>query len=98
MSTYITLVNWTQQGIEHVTDSPDRLDNAKEVAADHGGEFTDFFLTFGAYDLVVITEFPDDESYAQFALAIGSSGNVSTETLRAFTEEDYRDIIGGLSA
>ena len=97
MPTYLTLVNWTQQGIENVTNSPARLDDAKDVAADHGGEFVDFYMTFGDYDLVAVTEFPDDESYARFALTIGRGGNVSTETLKAFPEEEYRDLIAALS-
>ena len=51
----------------------------------------------GQYDAVVITEEPDDSAAAGLRLAIGSMGNVSTETMRAFTEEEYRDIIDGLA-
>ena len=51
----------------------------------------------GQYDAVVITEEPDDLTVASLRLAIGSMGNVSTETMRAFTEEEYRDIINGLA-
>ncbi len=50
----------------------------------------------GRYDAVLISEFPDDEAGAKFALGVGSMGNVTTETLKAFTEAEYRKIIAGL--
>lgn len=96
MPTYVSLVEFTQDGIENIEDSPDRLDAAKELAEELGGEITDFYLTFGRYDIVVVSEFPDDETYARFALAVASQGAVSTETLKAFPEDDYRDVVADL--
>jgi uncharacterized protein with GYD domain len=96
MPTYIHLTSYTGDGIENIADSPDRLDDARELADSLGGEFTDFFLTFGAHDIVAITEFPDDETAARFALGVASGGAVTTETLKAFTEDEYRDVIAGL--
>jgi uncharacterized protein with GYD domain len=96
MPTYISLIEWTQDGIENVEDSPARLDDARELAESLGGELTGFYLTFGQYDIVTVAEFPDDETYAQFALRVASGGSVSTETLKAFPEDDYREIIDGL--
>lgn len=96
MPTYISLVEYTQHGIERVDESPDRLDDAKALAESLGGELLDFFLTFGRYDIVTIAEFPDDRAFAQFALAVGREGAVATETLKAFPEEEYRDVIDGL--
>lgn len=95
MPTYIALVNYTKQGIENIEDSPDRLDDAKDLAESMGGEF-DWYLTFGEYDAVTIGEFPDDETFAQFALAVNRLGNVSTTSLKAFTEAEYRDVIAGI--
>lgn len=97
MPTYLSLVEYTQDGIKHVEDSPDRLDAAKSLAEELGGEVTDFYLTMGQYDIVVVSEFPDDETYAQFALNVGRRGAVTTETLKAFPEDEYRDIIHELS-
>jgi uncharacterized protein with GYD domain len=56
-----------------------------------------FYLTTGRYDNVTISEAPDDMAAAKVALSVGSAGNVSTETLRAFTEDEYRQIVASLS-
>ena len=96
MATYIILTNWTQKGIEHVKDSPDRLAAAKKAFQAAGGELKEFYLVMGRYDMVVVGEAPDDEAAAKLALAIGSGGAVRTETLRAFTEDEYRKIIAAL--
>ncbi len=96
MPTYITLFNYTQKGIENIKDSPARLDKAKEAMKAAGGEFKAFYLTMGRYDMVVISEAPNDEAYAATMLAIGASGAVRSETLKAFTEEEYRNIIASI--
>lgn len=97
MPTYIHLTSYTGEGVQNIADSPDRVDDAKDLATSLNGEFKDFFLTFGQYDIVAITEFPDDETAAQFSLSVGSKGAVTTETLKAFTEDEFRDIITGMS-
>lgn len=96
MPTYVSLIDYTQQGIENIDRSPERLDDARALAESMGGELRDFFLTMGRYDVVTISEFPDDESYAQWVLAVASEGAVASETLKAFTEDEYRDVIAGL--
>jgi uncharacterized protein with GYD domain len=97
MPTYITLVKWTGEGIENVDESPERLEQAEQVAETFGGEFKDFYLTFGRYDLVAIIEMPDDEAAARAVLTVGRGGAVETETFRAFDEDEYREVIDGLS-
>lgn len=96
MPTYITLINFTDQGIRNIKDSPKRLDAAKKMLKAMGGDLKQFYLTMGAYDIVVVAEAPNDEVVAKFALAVGSLGNVRTTTLKAFTEAEYRKIIAGL--
>ncbi len=96
MPTYIALLRWTQKGIENVKESPSRLDQAKEALRAVGGEFKDFYLTMGSYDMVCVCEAPDDAAIAKFVLGISTKGGVRTESLRAFSEEEYRDIIGSL--
>jgi len=96
MPTFITLVNWTQKGIENVKKSPARLDAVKEAFRAVGAEVKGFYLVMGRYDIVLVAEAPDAETVAKLALAIGSQGAVRTETLRAFTEQEYRGIIAAL--
>jgi uncharacterized protein with GYD domain len=96
MPTYITLARWTQQGIEKVKESPARLDAFKNLVKSAGGEVKGFYMVTGRYDIVTITEAPNDDVVARIALATASKGGLRTETLRAFTEEEYRKIIAAL--
>jgi len=96
MSHYVALIRYTQQGIAKIKDSPARLDTAKKAAEKAGGKLHAWYLTMGQYDAVLISEFPNDDVAAKFTLSLGALGNVSTETLKAFTEAEYRKIIGGV--
>jgi uncharacterized protein with GYD domain len=97
MPTYISLLRYTQQGIAAIKQGPTRLDKAKELYRKAGGELKAFYLTVGQYDAVAIAELPDDTALAKLALALGAQGNIRTETLRAFTEVEYRRIVSELS-
>ena len=96
MARYIELLNWTDQGVKNVKDSPKRLDAAREMAKKMGCEIHDMYMTMGACDMVVIVDAPNDETIAKFNLTLAMGGNVRTTTLKAFTEDYYRKIIGGL--
>jgi uncharacterized protein with GYD domain len=96
MPTQIILINWTQDGIKSVKESPNRLDAAKAAFKAAGAELKEFYFVQGRYDMVVIAEGPDAETAAKLALAIGSRGAIRTETLNAFTEDEYRKIIAAL--
>ena len=97
MTKYIELMNWTDQGIRNVKDSPSRLDAAKATAKKFGCEIEQFFMTIGLYDGVVVVEAPDDDAVAKYTLSLGADGNVRTTTLKAFSEASFRKIIGSLS-
>ncbi|MFY9611444.1 MAG: GYD domain-containing protein [Blastocatellia bacterium] len=96
MPTYIMLVNWTQQGIEKVKESPARIDALRSLFKEMGGEAKEFYVVMGRYDGVVIAEAPNDETAAKIALAVGSKGSARSETLRAFSEDEFRKIVGAL--
>lgn len=96
MPTYIALLKWTPQGISKVSSSAKRLDAGRKAFKKAGIEMKDVYLTMGRYDLICVLEAPDDETLAKGVLTLGSQGNVSTETLKAFTEDQYRKIIGAL--
>ena len=97
MPHFVNLIRYTQQGIAKIKESPARLEAAKRTAEKAGGKIHAWYLTMGQYDAVIISEFPNDDAVAKFALSVGALGNVTTETLRAFTEGEYRNIVGGLS-
>ena len=96
MAKYVLLSRFTQQGAQNIKDGPARLEAVKETLQGLGAELKAFYLTLGEYDAVVVVEAPDDETVATASLAIGSLGNVRIETLRAFTEDEYGQIVGTL--
>ncbi|MCJ7658136.1 MAG: GYD domain-containing protein [Anaerolineales bacterium] len=97
MPTFIILANWTEDGIKNIKGSPDRLDAAKQAFKDAGAELKEFYMVMGQYDMVLVTEAPNGETISKLLLAIASGGAVSTETLRAFPEDEYRKVVAGLS-
>lgn len=96
MGTYIVLANFTDQGIRNVKDTTKRADAVREAAKKFGVEATQFFWTLGSYDVVAIFEAPDDAAVTALGLAIGSAGNVRTQTLRAFSKDEMNGILGRL--
>jgi uncharacterized protein with GYD domain len=96
MPHFITLVRYTNQGITKIKESPSRLDAARKAAEGVGGKIHTWFLTMGRYDAILVSEFPSDEACAKFTLSAGALGNISTETMKAFPEAEYRKICGSL--
>ncbi len=96
MGTYIALINYTDQGIRNIKDSPDRAEAARKAIQAMGVDMQALSLTLGTYDLVIVIEAPSDEVVERFVLATGALGNVRTTTLKAFTEAEFRDIVAGL--
>jgi uncharacterized protein with GYD domain len=96
MPTYIALMNYTQQGAANLKHSPKRLDAGRKLFKKAGAEIRDTFLTMGRYDLVCIIDAPDDDTVARLLLQLGSQGNVQTETLKAFSEDQFRKIAASI--
>lgn len=96
MATYVLLANYTEQGIQNIEQSPARLEAAKQAFAKLGVEIKAFYLTMGRFDILAIIEAPDDERLASAVLALGSQGNVRTETLRAFPEGEFKRVVAAL--
>jgi uncharacterized protein with GYD domain len=97
MPTYLALAHWTKEGVEKIKESPSRLDAAKKAFASSGLKVKDFYMLLGRYDFALIVEAKDDAALARAFLTVAAQGSVRTETLRAFTEDEYRKIISGLS-
>ena len=96
MPTYISLCRWTTQGVTTIKDSPARLDAAKKAFASAGVKILNFYLTTGTHDMVIITEAPNDDMMAKAMLSTISKGGITTQTSRAFTEDEYRALIESL--
>jgi uncharacterized protein with GYD domain len=96
MPTYISMLHYTQQGISAIKNAPARIDAAKDAYRKAGGELKSIYLTLGQYDLVAIAEMPNDEAVARMALVLGAQGNIRSETMRAFTETEFKKVVGTL--
>ncbi len=96
MPSYVTLVKWTDQGIRNVKDSPKRADAFEAALKAAGGSVKGIYLVMGEYDIVVVSEAPNDETVTKLALATAMQGNVRTTTTRAYDREEFRKIIASL--
>jgi uncharacterized protein with GYD domain len=94
MATYIVLGSFTDQGIRSVKDSLKRREAVKAMAKKCGVTMKETYWCLGAHDLVAIFDAPDDASMTALGLSIGKLGNVRTQTMRAFTAEDIKGILG----
>jgi len=92
MATYVTLANFTDQGIRNVKDSPDRLDAFRAAAEKAGVTLKSVHYTVGSYDIIVVME-GADEAVTSALLKLGSLGNIRTQTMRAFSPDEIKGII-----
>ena len=92
MANYISLLQWTEQGVKGYADSAERVAQARQAIQKLGGKLGHIYWTLGQYDVVAITEFPDDESATAFALKLSALGNVRSTTMRAFDETEFKAI------
>jgi uncharacterized protein with GYD domain len=90
---YISLMKWTSQGLGGLPGWRDRVEDAERMIAERGGKLVDAYVTLGRYDVVEIFEAPDDETAMQILLAVSKHGEVTTETLRAFSREQAEEIV-----
>ena len=96
MPTYLVLAKMTQQGAQSVKEIPQRRQRARDAAKELGITYRDGWLTMGEYDVVFVLDAPDGNTMAKFVMRIGMAGNLSTQTLRAFSESEADDIISGV--
>ncbi|OGN93264.1 MAG: GYD family protein [Chloroflexi bacterium RBG_13_50_21] len=96
METYIILANYTQKGAANIKESPARIQAVRKAVEAAGGKWGGWYLTMGQYDIVLIVQAPNAQVAASLLLAIGSQGNVSTQSLRAFTEEEFKGLVASV--
>ena len=95
MATFVTLVNFTDQGIRNVKDSPTRVESFKALVESQGGTVKSVYYTQGNYDMVVIVE-GDEDAVMTGNLTVGSLGNVRTQTLRGFSVNEMKSFISNM--
>ena len=93
MATFISLVNWTDQGVRNVKDTLQRYERGEELANKHGVSNEHIYWTVGPYDMVFIAQAPDEESVTAYVLDVASAGNVRTTTLRGYNREEMSAIV-----
>ncbi len=96
MPTYIAMLKWTTQGRQNIKQGPSRLDVARKSFEAADVTMKDFYMVTGQYDMVTILDAPDDATLARGILGATSQGSATSETCRAFTENEYREIVAGL--
>jgi uncharacterized protein with GYD domain len=95
MPAYITLANFTDQGARTIKDSPERFEAFKALAEGAGVTIKSVHWTTGAYDIVLVTEGPED-ALMTLNLKTASLGNIRTQTLRGFSASEMRKLVTGL--
>ncbi len=93
MPTYVVLYKLTDQGIRNIKEAPQRIEEGTKAFEAAGGKVIGFYSVMGEYDYVGIGECPNDEMAVAFALGVGAQGNARTTTLKAFTREEFAEII-----
>jgi uncharacterized protein with GYD domain len=88
MPTYIILGKFTDQGIRNIKDSPKREESFRQLCEKLGAKVKDAYRTMGRYDVAAIVDAPDDVTINAVLYSLGSTGNLRTETLRAFTRQE----------
>jgi uncharacterized protein with GYD domain len=93
MPKYVTLYNWTDKGVASVKETVNRYQGARQLVESKGGKVDTILWTTGVYDIVTVTDFPDDETGSAVALQLGATGNLRSVTMRAFTEAEMQGVI-----
>jgi uncharacterized protein with GYD domain len=96
MATYILLGTFTDQGIRNVKDTTKRAKAVREMAKKAGVTVNEMYWTLGQYDVAAILDAPDEAAATSLALSVGALGNVRTQLLRAFDEDEIGSILGGV--
>jgi uncharacterized protein with GYD domain len=96
MATYVVLVNFTDQGIRNVKQSPERAKAMSAAGSKLGIKVKEIYWTMGACDAFFIADAPNDEAMSALSLSLGSLGNVRTQTMRAYSADEMSKILAKL--
>ena len=93
MATYVTLINFTDQGIRNVKDTANRASTYKKLATQLGCTLKEIYWTQGQYDVVSIIDAPDDAAVTALAMSVAKLGFIRTHSMRAFTLAELAPIM-----
>ena len=96
MAGYIILGKWTQKGVAEIKSSPERMKQARVAAERLGGKMVGMWVTMGEYDGVIIIDMPNDQAASLFALGMARQGAATTQTMRAYSEEESAELAAKL--
>ena len=96
MATFVSLVNFTEDGARHIRQTAERAKGLVNAAANLGIKVKEIYWTMGAFDAVFTADAPDDETMTAFAMSMASLGNIRTQTLRAFSVNEMNKIVAML--
>lgn len=92
MASYLSLLNWTQKGAENAEESANRIETFKAAVAAGGGRLVFFYMLMGEYDFATLIEAEDATVAARILIKLNELGNVESTTMRAFTEEESKEL------
>jgi uncharacterized protein with GYD domain len=96
MSTYVVLMKLSENGVKNVKNAPARIERTIRDFEAAGGRLLDFYVLMGHYDFICVVEGPSDEAIASFALQVSASGNVKTNLLKAYSREQFAEMVQNL--
>jgi uncharacterized protein with GYD domain len=96
MALYALLCRFTDRGSQNVKEVPARIEDFKKEARGYGAEVREVYAALGRFDTLALLSAPDDETMTKISLGLGARGNVHTETVRLFSESEFKGIVGAL--
>ncbi len=96
MPRFVSLVSFTEQGIRDIKNSIKRAERFKKLAAKHKVKVREIHWTMGKYDIVVTFDAPSDVAMSALTLDNAQLGNVRTETFRAYTREEFAEVLNAI--
>ncbi|MGA2192195.1 MAG: GYD domain-containing protein [Nitrospirota bacterium] len=93
MAIYVTLYKFTEQGVRNLPESPKRIEVIRNIFKKHGAEVKQFYALMGQFDTMIVAEAPNDEVITRLNLMVDSMGNVTSQTMRAFSESEFKNMI-----
>ncbi|MHB8173802.1 MAG: GYD domain-containing protein [Nitrospirota bacterium] len=93
MPVYVTLYKFTEQGVRNLKDHPRRVERIREEFKKAGAQIKEFYAIMGQFDTMIIAEAPNEEVITKLNLMIDATGNVKSQTMRAFSENEWKKMV-----